>query len=738
MEKVKKGLGTAPVFFTAISTILGAILFLRFGYAVGTLGFWGVLSIIIIGHLVTIPTALAISEIATNRRVEGGGEYFIISRSFGLNIGATIGIALYLSQAISVAFYVIAFSEAFSPIFEYFKTSYDLNLPAQVVSLPTMLILGFFIIKKGSNMGLTALYFVVAILFFSLFMFFLGDTSIQNATETAGIFSREFRNSDQFFIVFAIIFPAFTGMTAGVGLSGDLKDAQKSIPLGSITATVLGMIIYILVIYKLSGSATTEQLLGNQLVMSDIALWGWLVVPLGLAASTLSSAIGSVLVAPRTIQAIGVDRSFPNPLLNSFFSKGVGDNNEPRNGAIVTVIIAVIFVALGDVNAVAEIISMFFMVTYGSICLISFLHHFGADPSYRPTFKSRWYLSLLGFIMCVWLMFKMNTTYAILSIFVMIALYFFISYYQKTRAGLESIFQNAIFQLVRRIHVYIQQSRKRRGTWRPSVVCISEDSFQRDKAFNLLNWISHKHGFGTYIHLIKGYFSRALNQEAMIIQGDLINKSVHTKGNIYIDTIISPSYTSAIAQVLQLPNPSGLENNMIIFEYDRQNPVNLPQILDNISLTQAGNFDLCVLSSSARSVTPGGEIHIWIRNLDEANANLMILMSYIIIGHPDWSNSQIKIFNVSDKENTAEVYKKMDELVITGRLPVTNRNIKILQRDENVSFKKMVNEKSRNASLLLVGLNEQQLKNEKDEVFNEYENVGDILFVLSNNVKEIY
>ena len=96
MENLNKNrFGTAPVFFTAISTILGAILFLRFGFAVGSVGFFGVLLIIVIGHLVTIPTALAISEIATNQKVEGGGEYFIISRSFGLNIGATIGIALF-------------------------------------------------------------------------------------------------------------------------------------------------------------------------------------------------------------------------------------------------------------------------------------------------------------------------------------------------------------------------------------------------------------------------------------------------------------------------------------------------------------------------------------------------------------------------------------------------------------------------------------------------------------------
>ncbi len=117
MENNLKKFGTSHVFFTAISTIQGAVLFLRFGFAVGTLGFFGVVMLIILGHMVTIPTALAISEIATNKRVEGGGEYFIISRSFGLNIGATIGIALYLSQAISVAFYVIALTETFEFLF---------------------------------------------------------------------------------------------------------------------------------------------------------------------------------------------------------------------------------------------------------------------------------------------------------------------------------------------------------------------------------------------------------------------------------------------------------------------------------------------------------------------------------------------------------------------------------------------------------------------------------------------
>ena len=129
------------MFLTAISTILGAILFLRFGYAVGNVGLLGALGIIVLGHLVTIPTALALAEIATNRKVEGGGEYFIISRSFGNMIGGVIGLSLYASQAISVAFYMIAFAQAFTPWAGVFEDLLGVPFDSRFVSLPTTLAL---------------------------------------------------------------------------------------------------------------------------------------------------------------------------------------------------------------------------------------------------------------------------------------------------------------------------------------------------------------------------------------------------------------------------------------------------------------------------------------------------------------------------------------------------------------------------------------------------------------------
>ena len=733
-----KKFGTAPVFFTAISTILGAILFLRFGYAVGTLGFWGVILIVLLGHLVTIPTALAISEIATNKRVEGGGEYFIISRSFGLNIGATIGFALFLSQAISVAFYVIAFTESFEFFFNFMKEQHNIDLPRQVISIPAMTLLAFLILKKGANMGVKALYVVVGILAVSLTLFFLGKTEFNQEMQLS-IMHAQFGQMKDFFVVFAIIFPAFTGMTAGVGLSGDLKKPGKSIPIGTVAATILGMIIYFFIAYKLFISASTNDLINNQLVMAQIAIGGAFIVPLGLAASTISSALGSIMVAPRTLQALALDRAFPVKPLNRWLKKERKKDNEPINASILTILIAYVFVAIGDVNFVAEIISMFFMVTYGALCLISFLNHFGASPSYRPSFKSKWYLSLIGFVVSVWVMFKINTAYAALALVLMTFVYLYINNYHKTRRGFHGIYANAIYQLSRILQIFVQKNRSKNTyqEWRPSAICISKDSFKRDQAFLLLDWISYKFGFGTYLHHISGYYSKATHDQAQEELNRLIQKVSRKSSQVYIDTIISPSNTSAIAQAIQIPGIAGMENNMIIFEFDKTNPDNLNEIMDNISLVSAGNFDIGILASSPKKIEYKNGIHVWIRGTDTENANLLILLSFILLGHPDWKKSDIKIFDIVKKEELDEARARMKELVTIGRLPITPKNIGFIVQKDEVSPKSLINEYSKDAGFTLIGFREELLKHEKEKLFSGYDNLGNILFVQSHEQKKI-
>ena len=197
-----------------------------------------------------------------------------------------------------------------------------------------------------------ALYIVAGIMLLVLLLFFFGRTDFQTQDNTS-IFSGELRNMKDFFIVFAIVFPAFTGMTAGVGLSGDLKNPAKSIPLGTILATVTGMVVYLLVIYKLAISASPEDMLNNQLIMAKIAIGGAFFIPLGLAFSTISSALGSMMVAPRTLQALAHDESFPSAKINKWLSFARRSDNEPVNASLVTIVMHW-FCCTGSINAVQK------------------------------------------------------------------------------------------------------------------------------------------------------------------------------------------------------------------------------------------------------------------------------------------------------------------------------------------------------------------------------------------------
>ncbi|NDV57160.1 amino acid permease [Bacteroides sp. 519] len=746
----KSGFGTAAVYFTAISSILGAILFLRLGYASGTLGFWGTIIIILLGHLITIPTALAISELATNTRVEGGGEYFIISRSFGLKLGSTIGITLFLSQTISIAFYTIAFAESFQPLFAWLIERFGFELPRQAISVPTFLVLAYIILKKGTGSGVKLLYIVNALLFIALLFFFLGKPITPTIDATAVVaetdaalsgFKSNFgiHNMKDFFIIFAICFPAFTGMTAGVGLSGDLKNPSKAIPMGTMMATITGLVVYVIVVWKLCTSASAEELIADQLIMSRIALFGVVVIPIGLAACTSSSAIGAMMVAPRTLQAIAADGTFPFKRINQFFARGKGPTREPINASLLSFIIALIFIILGDVNTVAEIITMFFLITYGTLCLSSFLNHFGSPPSYRPRFKSKWFISLAGFLLSVWVMFMINPLYTILAYIVIILIYLFVEHTNKDQKGIVNIFKGALFQLNRHLQIYMQKHQAGMGDeeWRPAAICISTNSFKRDKVLQMMRWISYQHGFGTYFHLIEGYYSKQTHIEAQKDLEKLITTQKEAKGSLYIDTMISPSYTSAIAQVIQSPSISGMENNMVMFEYDKRSSNELNRILENVNLVRAGDFDICIFSGSEHFIHPNNGLHVWIREGDEKNTNFMILLGYIIMAHPDWKKGQIKIFIPSVKTELGTLKEDLARKIADGRLPITLANIEIIIIPEGETISQTICKWSPNAGLTIIGFNEHHIKHDGIDFFTAFDGIGDILFVNSGKEKDI-
>jgi hypothetical protein len=282
-----------------------------------------------------------------------------------------------------------------------------------------------------------------------------------------------------------------------------------------------------------------------------------------------------------------------------------------------------------------------------------------------------------------------------------------------------------------------KENKKSSQEWRPSAICISKDSFRRDKAFHLLNWISYKYGFGTYLHHILGYYSKSTVKQAQNELAKIFEKFRNIDNSVYVDTIISPSNTSAIAQAIQIPGIAGMENNMIIFEFDKENPENLEDIVDNFALVNAGDFDICILGSSDKTLQFKNGIHVWINSLDTENANLMILLSFIILGHPDWQKSQIHIYDICKPEEIEKTKEAMKELVNSGRLPITEKNMNMIVLNSEVSSKSIINEHSYNAGLVLIGLREELIKHGKEKIFEGYDQIGTTLFVHSKYQKEI-
>jgi amino acid transporter len=298
-------LGTfAGVFTPSVLTILGIILFLRLGYVTGSAGLGRALIIIAVANLISILTSQSLAAIATNLKVKGGGDYYLISRTLGHQFGGAIGIVLYLAQSVSVAFYCIGFAEALSTM-----------LPQMPMVTPRLIAttavgLLFLLAWLGADWATKFQYGVMALLIAALFSFFLGGLPLWNQ-ET---FSANWSAPDQsppFWVIFGIFFPAVTGFTQGVSMSGDLKDPGKSLPLGTFLAVGISIVVYFSVAMVFSGVLPNQVMMEDYQSIKKVARYGFL-IDAGVIAATLSSAMASFLGGPRILQSLSADRVFPS------------------------------------------------------------------------------------------------------------------------------------------------------------------------------------------------------------------------------------------------------------------------------------------------------------------------------------------------------------------------------------------------------------------------------------------
>ncbi len=394
------------VFLPTFLTIIGVILYLRLGWVVGNAGISGAFLIIILSHIATITTGLAMASMTTNVKIGDGGFYSIISRSLGPEIGGAIGISLYLSQTLSIALYIIGFTELWTTLFP----THNFKI---VSTLVLLLILALSYID--AKIALKSQYFIFIAIILSLVSLFSGNPG---SITDVSIFPETSKHS--FWEVFAVFFPAVTGISAGASLSGELKNPRKSIPTGMLFAITAGFFIYMGVAFWLGISAEREVLKNDTMVILHIAKWKWAVI-LGIMGATLSSAIGSILGAPRILLALGQDRIVP---LYKVWRKR-SRRGEPQNSILLTALIAEISLLLWDLNSIAPLITMFFLITYSMINVSVFIEKVVGVTSFRPSFKIPSSVSLLGGAWCIVVMFLVDSVFAIVS-FILISIFYIV------------------------------------------------------------------------------------------------------------------------------------------------------------------------------------------------------------------------------------------------------------------------------------------------------------------------
>jgi len=467
------------VYTPSILTILGVVMYLRFGWVLGNVGLAATLLIVTMATSITMITGLSLSALATNMKVKGGGAYYIISRSLGIEAGAAVGLPLFFAQALGVSFYIVGFSEAFVDVFPQFA--------AVKVGVITLLILTV-IAYISADLALKTQYIVMAVIGASLVSFFAGGTYEGAVPAVTSVPPRE-----SFWVVFAVFFPAVTGIEAGIAMSGDLKDSAKSLPRGTITAVATGYLVYMVIPVYLSIVIKNTDVLRDEsmaLVMRHVARWGLLIV-LGIWAASLSSAMGALLGAPRTLQALARDRVIPR-----FIGRGFGKGDNPRIATAIAFFIGLSGVVMGELNLIAPILSMFFLTSYGVLNVSAGLEELTAPPSWRPKFRMPWIASFAGAFGCFAVMFMINAGATFVAAAVVFSVYFAME--RRSLTAWWGDMRSGILMLIARnsVHALARRPPDER-TWKPNILVLSGAPTSRWHLIDLASAISQGRSFVT-------------------------------------------------------------------------------------------------------------------------------------------------------------------------------------------------------------------------------------------------
>ena len=723
-EEKKQGYGFGTfkgVFTPSILTILGVVMYLRFGWVLGNVGpFWTVV-IVTLATSVTFFTALSLSALATNMKVGGGGAYFIISRSLGLETGAAIGVPLFFAQAFGISFYMAGFAESLvkyitkqAPgLMNYIPS---IASPEIVIGVAFLFVLAI-IAYLSADLALKTQFIILALIIGSLLAFFAGDTpkgvvDPGAAAEGLNFFKSSKTIPDNFWYVFSIFFPAVTGIEAGLSMSGDLKDPAKSLPRGTLAAIGVSYVIYIAIplfigaVIPYATAAGHDILVNNSLIMMHISKWGMIVI-LAVWGASISSAMGAMLGAPRTLQALAKDSIIPR-----FIGRGFGESNNPRIATAITFILALGGIILGDLNKIAPILSMFFLTSYCVLNISSAFEGLIGSPSWRPAFRVHWSLSLTGALICIFVMIQINITATIAALIIASTIYYLVkrrrlmARWGDARYGILMLAaQNIVYRLAHK--------KADEKTWRPNILALSGPPQSNLCMLELANDISQQGGFLTVGTVITDTDIQQPGRTESI--GDTIRSFLMKKDiPALVKVVYAKTRFEGAANLLQNYGFGPLVPNTILLgeSGDKSKFSSYPEFIKLVADSQR---NIAIVKEAEPGIWISREkrrIDLWWGGRTNSGA-LMIALAYLMRKDNEWSKAKLVLKTIVSKEEEKESAKiKIDNFIERSRLDAESS---VIQKLNGTVFE-TIRESSKDADLVFLGIRAPG----KDETIEEY------------------
>ncbi len=686
LPPVKNRFGTFKGVFTpSILTILGVIMYLRFGWVVGEAGLLGTIAIVLLAHAVSFTTGLSICAIATNRTVKTGGDYYMISRSLGLPIGGALGIALFFALGFSTSLYVLGFTESFLNVTGIPPTPTAIRIVGTISCL-LLTALTFF----STDLALKVQYIVLAAIGLSIVSLLMGGPDVPFRESPLQMWFHP--DGASFETVFAVFFPAVTGFTAGVAMSGDLKDPRRSLPLGTIAAITVGLAVYLLIPLFLIFNVDATVLREDNMVWMRVARFAPLVTA-GVFAATLSSALGSILGAPRYLQALAWDHIIPG-----FLGRGHGPSNEPRIGTIVTFLVAEAGILIGELDFIARIVTMFFLTGYGFLCLASGIQAWSGIASWRPDFRVPASVSFIGAAICFALMFKLDTIAMAGASAVMVLIFLAIKR-REVAQNHRSVWSGFWAALVQKGILLLHRSPGDSSGWRPHTLVFGGDPQKYDHLLQLSRWLFHRRGLCTFVRIVEGTLDRE-HARAERLQVETAAAVEKVYAEMLTRVTVCDSTFNGIRHVAQSYGMPGMVPNTALLGWssEEQHRAGFVRVLRDLLVL---DLNLLLLShKEGRGFGDRATVDIWWGGAGR-NGPLMLLIASWLKSSDGWSRAQLRvnvIVNAADKEARAA---RLEDILARARV---NATANLIVREEGKTPADIIAQTSKDADLTIIGI----------------------------------